>query len=493
MVLPLHRPSVLQRNSHSSSHGNNDTHWISGFLALLILFAVMRGLLLLTQVPLVALANNFDQVRYTACFGLYPYRPGIEPTALNYQAPLDHYAFQDVPGQPCYLTSDLLFQGAAVMIFHGSEGLGFSPLHSVRVLGAVRLMAWLLAAWWVNRALLRDGRSRFAVAHGIWLAALAFDPVNTIYLSTFYAEAGALFFAYLTVALIVLVALRPTPLRLGMLALAAAALGLGKIQHLALPLFLATTIAVAARRERRLWQAVGALVFGALPALIVGAWQLQRDTPFAQQLRLVNNADVVLTALLPASDDPARTAHRLGLDPRCAISSGKSVYVLSQPIEQACPGVVNFSRLRALGLGLQEPTTLARMLIRAPGRLLPWIPRYLGLVAGAEIAPLPTDFVTLDRLTDEHASAAWALLLAPLSGFALMLMLRYRPIDAASCAFAAACSAIALSVPCVAAFGDGYVETSKQAHLALNAGAAFVLCAVMTLITNFVHHYHETA
>lgn len=476
--MPPHPPSVLRRNVAVSSR-RATAAWTGRLTAVLIVLAAVRGLLLLTQIPLVALANNFDQVRYTACFDLYPHRPGIEPTMLNYQAPLERYAFQTVADQACYLTSDLAFQGAAVAIFHASERLGFEPLHSVRVVGALRLATWLLTAWLIGSALLREGRDELALAHGIWLATLAFDPVNTIYLPTFYAEPGVLYFAYLTVALVVLTVLRPTRMRIGLLALAATALGLGKIQHLALPLFLAATLALAAWRERRLWPAAAALMLGAAPALGTGIWQLGRDTPFAQRLRLVNNADFVLTALLPASAEPARTAQWLGLDPRCATSSGKSVYVLTEPIEQTCPGIAGISRARALALAVREPATLARMLARAPAKLLPWIPRYLGLVADTELAPLPAGFITVDRLIGERAAVAWALILAPALG--LIALLWRRRADAAARAFTAVCTAIALSVPCVAAFGDGYVETAKQAHLALNAGAAFVLCTAVVL------------
>ena len=73
---------------------------------------------------MLALANNYDQVRYTACLGLYPYRPGVPPQQQNYQAPLRTYAFQAQADAVCYWTSDLLFQGAAAAGYRLAEGLG---------------------------------------------------------------------------------------------------------------------------------------------------------------------------------------------------------------------------------------------------------------------------------------------------------------------------------------------------------------------------------
>ena len=36
--------------------------------------------------------------------------------------------------------------------------------------------------------------------------------------------------------------------------------------------------------------------------------------------------------------------------------------------------------------------------------------------------------------------------------------------------------------PCVTVFGDGFTETAKQAHLALNAGCALILAVVVVVL-----------
>ena len=80
---------------------------------LCLVAGIVRTVLLLAHEPLIALANSYDEVRYTACFDLYPDRPdGIEPTRNSPEAPYAHYRFMPNAAPLCYWSSDLLFQGA---------------------------------------------------------------------------------------------------------------------------------------------------------------------------------------------------------------------------------------------------------------------------------------------------------------------------------------------------------------------------------------------
>ena len=477
---PLHHPAASRSGAKRG--------WREILTWVLLLFALWRGLAMVMHAPLIALANNYDQVRYTACFNLYPVRPGVPPTQLNYQAPLDIYAFQSVPDQSCYLTSDLIFQGSAVGIFRLNETLGGSTEHSVRVLGGLRLVAWILAVFLFGRAFRREGRSDLAIANAAWFAALGTDPVNSILLDSFYAEAGAVFFAYCTVGLLVLNSLRMTGLRLSLLGFATLALGTVKVQHAALPLFMAAAMTlVALSRERRLWPIVGVLMLSAATALVIQNWQMQRSNAMTDSIRLANNVDFVLSALLPASDDASRTASRLGLDPLCAKSSGRSIYTLGEPPEQACPGISQVSRLRSFKLVLTEPATVLGMLGGVPGEILPWIPSYLGLVEGETVAPLPDEFISVNRLFDHRSVLAWLALLSPLVIGAWLLLRRHA--SAASRTFSAACATIAITVPIVSVYGDGMAEIAKHAHLALNAGCAFLLMGAISLACRNSHRH----
>src|SRR5207245_9190500 len=54
--------------------------WLLGALALCLVIGLARVFMLCAHTPLIALANSYGEVRYRACFDLYPARaPGIAP------------------------------------------------------------------------------------------------------------------------------------------------------------------------------------------------------------------------------------------------------------------------------------------------------------------------------------------------------------------------------------------------------------------------------
>ena len=56
-----------------------------------VLLGAIRGAALIAHDPLLAYANSYDEVRYTACFDLYPDRPREIPPADNSPwAPFSH-------------------------------------------------------------------------------------------------------------------------------------------------------------------------------------------------------------------------------------------------------------------------------------------------------------------------------------------------------------------------------------------------------------------
>ena len=115
-------------------------------VVVLVLLVLLRGFSLVLHRPLLALANNYDQIRYTACLDLAPWRPGVDADRANPQAPLARYAFQPLPAGTCIWTSDLLFTAPVAAVWRLSEALGARAIHSVRRLGEFRLLVWLLAA-----------------------------------------------------------------------------------------------------------------------------------------------------------------------------------------------------------------------------------------------------------------------------------------------------------------------------------------------------------
>jgi len=52
-------------------------------IAVITLLGVLRAATVLLHEPLLAYANSYDEVRYTACFDLYPDRPREIPPTDN--------------------------------------------------------------------------------------------------------------------------------------------------------------------------------------------------------------------------------------------------------------------------------------------------------------------------------------------------------------------------------------------------------------------------
>ncbi|QBB72455.1 hypothetical protein ELE36_19955 [Pseudolysobacter antarcticus] len=454
----------------------NTSRLLAGLTLVLLLLAAGRGMAMWAHQPLVALANNFDQVRYTACLDIYPYRPGVAPDRNSYETPLEYFSAQSVPDQACYWTSELLFIAPVALLARSKSTTGDTAVVSVRWAGALHLVVWLLSGaafswlWW------RAEQSELACANAAFLALIAMDPGNTIYLNTFYAEASALMFLYSTVCLTLLMAQQPRRGLAIWLTISAFLLGMSKFQHLLLPLLLAMlTWAVAAIKHQPWRRAVLALGIGGAIALCLQLVNSQRDNSLNSNINLVNRTDAVLSAVLPASADPALTAQRLGLAADCANFRGKSIYQLHADPEKVCPGISAVGPSRVLGLLSSEPGTLARMFADAPCSMLPWIPDYLGLVGDTKLAPLPAEFFSFDRLL----KAPWMpyiLLLLPLLAVVPLTLVARRGDSPVVLLFAVMCGATAWSCLLIAILGDGLVEIAKHSHLAFTAGFAFVLC-----------------
>ena len=194
---------------------------------------------------------------------------------------------------------------------------------------------------------------------------------------------------------------------------AAFLLATSKLQHMMLPLALAVVIVVLDRIRlgRTSWRAA-ALLLGALAGLSFQFVQTTRDGLLMATIRQYNRADVVFTALTPFADDPKALLAELGIDPGCAVYSGKRAWQLPDLPDRTCRGLVNFTRGTEIAALIRHPLIAARLLAHGVGDIDPWISDLVGHVEGGAFEKLPSSVPSLGRAL--HASA-------PLRGFVLAL------------------------------------------------------------------------
>jgi len=456
--------------------------WLLVMLALCFAVAVLRTVLLLAHEPLIALANSYDEVRYTACFDLYPDRSAtVEPTRNSPEAPYAHYRFLPNENPICYWSSELLFQGAAAAVFRVEEALSHDPSHSVRWIGVLKFAA-LLGVWLAfTRAWLRRRAYAAALANGLLLPLLFADPANTVYLDTFYAEWTALLAMYTLCGLILLdFGTRGSRRQWLLLVLAAFALATSKIQHLLLPLACALVLFGLdwLRARRWSWQGKAVLV-GAIAGLALQCVQLGRDSDAIRAIDMFNRADVTFTGLLPNARDPAATAAKLGLDIDCLRYTGLRAWQMQDYPGHACPSLAHVTRGRELAVLVSEPDLTLRLGWHGVLALEPWLAPGLGLVEGGEFQALPDDFSTFSHVLTALPLLRVLLLSAPLLALPALLLAGLGRGRLRMLAYTAITVVVMVGTLTITILGDGLADTPKQGHLVLNAALAWWICIVM--------------
>ncbi|HSX58839.1 MAG TPA: hypothetical protein VLF18_01445 [Tahibacter sp.] len=447
---------------------------------ILIVLAFALGLLravpLLTHAPLLAIANSFDQARYTGCFDLFPDRPAaIRPDENSPNAPFEFYRFQKNPVRLCYGSSELLPQAVAVGVYKIQESQGVER-HSVRWIGGLRLFVLSLLVALFCRAWWKRGLWPAALANAVVFAAVLTDPSDTMYFNTFYAEATALVAAYALFNLILLHAHSPrTRGGIALLALAALALATSKIQHLVLPLCLAAGVLAFGRWHLGRWPWQGwALLAGAVIGCGIQVTQLARGDTMMNSIRSFNRANLVFTGLLPAVSDPLATTQRLGLPAACAAHVGKSAWQLPGLAEDVCPGMEKLGRTDVVIEFLREPVALLRFFGNGIAVLNPWLPRNLGHVEGEILGKLPPQFVSWNGLLDRQPVLRNLLFALPL----LMAVVALRRRDRFAL-FALLAAMLPPATFGITIFGDGLADVAKQGHLIFNTTLAFACTAIV--------------
>jgi hypothetical protein len=452
--------------------------WWQILLIAFAIIAAVRGIALVTHGPLLAFANNYDQIRELACLDIGPWRPGVNAGVANPVAPLSRFSFQPLSRDACVWTTDLALTAPVVIAWRVAEAFGGGSIHSVRLVAEFRLLLWFAAAFWATHGFLRAGRSDVAVAHLAWLSFIGMDPANTLYLATFYSEPAAVFSLYLAVVAATVAVLRPTTNALLLAAAGGFVLAGSKLQHLMLPILIGACFLAAGGRASRK-AALALFVGGALGcALQIG--NQTRDTWMIRDVAMINRMDYVLTVLLEDTSDRARVVRALALDDECLSHHGKNVFEIEMPSEQACRNNAEWRKATMWWLLLSDPAAMFRAAARVPVLLLPWLPEKLGVVEGKINGRLPSSNPSIASLLGASTSAAAVILLMPWLVLLASCIRRGFPLART---FALVCAVGSASVCAVALLGDGTADFDKHAHLAPSLALSSLLVPLAGLVS----------
>ncbi len=451
----------------------------------LLAIVLYRGIAILTSKPLLAVANNYDMIRVQACIKVYPLRaPGIPPWAGSGDAPIERYRFRHDVDAPCLRSTEVLFARLARPLFMAESLRSGDGSFSIRWLGTVKFAVFFAVAVGFTVAWWRRGQIGAAVANAAVAAVVLTDPAITLYLNGFYAEYSTVLFGYASIAGAALLIGGPRPpgfVSLALLVLAVAGFVGTKIQHIGLGLLLAFAMALPAIARVK----VGGRIIAAVAAGGVAGLALQTANLGKSEndvMRLANLTSTVLTTLLPLSDDPFRTAEKIGIPRRCGEHAGLNWYlppVREDPANHPCREVADTSYLRLLGLAFVEPRVFGRFVGGSLGYIRPWIPStyrgkpHLGVVAGQHWASLPEGWFTWSRVLDRLPLwLIYVIVIAPAAVLAAALA-SGRLREPGFAAVLAALAVLPFAVIVTVTFGNGYEDSAKQMHLVFTMVLSF--------------------
>ncbi|MEO7935051.1 MAG: hypothetical protein ABIR27_02225 [Dokdonella sp.] len=458
---------------------------------LLLAIAIVRGLLIVASDPLLAVANNYDQIRVQACLGAFPDRDAaIPPGTESPQAPYERFRFIYDVGAPCFMTSELLFAWAAWPAMQIEQGLRSDRSFSIRWKGGLQFVFWLWLATWCTCRLIRVQRPDLALGHAAVCAIVVTDPGNFLYLNTFYGEPSAILFCYsLLIGILVYLAQakRPANGLLVAIALSAFFLATSKLQHMMVPLLIWLIVACCGIVARKLPKALlVALAIGGLSG--AGAQAINMNAASNQSVRSANLIDTLFSAMLPNASDPQTLLADLDLPVECLAQSGKSWYSPGMASRQHCPQVFEIRHHELLLAALLDP----RMLVKTIRGGIPfadsWIPSNLGLVEGEKDGGLPWWAPSWNCVITRLDLILLGLLVGLPAVAFVMILLRRANNQLAGNVIALGLSALPLLIFMTSVFGDGYVDLPKHSQL----GTACMLAAIVVVTCLLINYIVES-
>jgi hypothetical protein len=440
---------------------------------LLILIGVLRMSLLVLHEPLLAFANQYDQVRTSACISLWPQASdGKLVFGQSNAAPYATFVSHDATNFACAPSSTVVFAALAHSVAT-SVSTDAAPTFNIRYLGALYVITVAIMAFCFDRAARRNVTLR--LLNALTVVMIIADPFVTLFFNTLYTEPAAVIGFYGVAALTIGAATPLRPMTFVLFTMFASCLVFARAAHFALPLLCALVLFARASGSKRGLRYGIVAVASALMILQFSVANQDHET------RMVNRTNALMQALAPEADAPAAWLASMRLPPDCARLLGISWYMtLDHDVKQRCPALRDLSTTSIAGALLAEPLILVRVFHKSILTVGSWRLAYLGEV---ERASLQRAFV-IAPLLGYSITDLWSR-----SPFWLRLMLFGLPLClGVSALFARAKTAgdwaqlsfgaTLLMVWSVSLIGDGYAELARHMQL----GAAVILASLILII-----------
>ena len=355
----------------------------------ILIAATLRAVTFWAADPLLAYANNSDQVRTLRVFGLHPKDLPKALYEMTPEHPHRYFVQADTWHAPIYPSSDLLLkaiQFGAMAAFRTSDGT-----MDIKVATAPVLIGWLLGIWLIFRKL--TARPLAALGFAGWILLVA-DPINLLFLNTWYSEFSVFAMATLFVGIAWLwlfqLVSRRWALIWGTVCLAFLSLTRNQYMFLLPAVALLAGSALALSRPYKKpspastvkWVLLGAACL--LPMLVYNAAATKR----IYSESAVNRTNTIFGALLPASKDPTKMLEHMGLSPEgCLRFSGHNLYITPEGEFKAhCPEILTLSLLRIAKAVVLEPTTLVTIVGNIAQHHNGFLQHHIGHIEGANYA-----------------------------------------------------------------------------------------------------------
>lgn len=367
---------------------------VSLLACLLIVLATVRVFAFWAADPMLAYANNSDQIRVLRVFGLQPKDSLRALYEMTPERPYRYFIQADTPHAPTYPSSDLLIkivQAGTMTVLRSSDGV-----MDIKIGTAPVLIGWLVGIWLIFRKLLVKPVAALGFAGWILLVA---DPINLLFLNTWYVEFSAFASATLFVGIAWLWLFQLVSLRCAFVwgGICLIFLSFNRNQYMFLLPAVAGLAGAAMLVSSRSCQkpspasAVNRTIKGALIVIVCLAPTVVYIAAAKKNIYIetaTNRTNTVFGALLPASKNPVKMLKHMGLSPdRCLKFSGKNLYVTPEAKFKAhCPKILTLSLFRIAKAVAREPTVLITIIENVSQHHNGFLQHHIGHIEGAHNA-----------------------------------------------------------------------------------------------------------